>query len=131
MKMYRRLLVLVISLVLIFTLSTVAFASASRIFFTQTTRGYSCTGSGYISGTTATANLRATAIPGQSTIPSSDCYSEVWVLAYNSNDELIGSTSTRGTTTATATYIAAESISSTACAFKFLSTDFGLYILEN
>lgn len=108
-----------------------AFADASEAFFLTDCGGFRCTGSGKITATKATATFTATALSFTPTIPDEMCSSKVWLLVYDYAGELMGATTTNGTTNATATYIPSGTVTHTFSTFEFMGEDLGKYILMN
>ncbi len=129
MKMSRRIVSLAVCVVMLLSLSVVAFAASSRTFFVGTYNGYTCTGKGSIDGTTGTATFTASVNEDLPHVPSEDCSCTVWVLAHDSNGQLLGASTSNGTIYAKATYIASATIYDTYCTFEFMGSDLGGYIL--
>lgn len=130
MKSIRRILSIVACFMLLVSLSLVAFAASSP-FFRKDYAGYRCIGSGSVSDTPAKAVFNAMANPDQMHIPGYDCSSEAWVFAHNRDGEVFGSSHTKGTTSASATYIATQTIVRAGYNFVFNGNDFGFFSIAN
>ena len=129
MKMQKRVLSVLACLILSASLSIEAFASLSP-FFNTTTKGYNCTGTGHLFTSSATATLTATLNPDLPHIPSDECHAEVWLFAFDSDDQKVGGEVSTGTTSATATYQSSEKpLSWMGCEFIFTGTNLGKYTL--
>ena len=129
MKMSRRILTVVVCLALIFSLASPVFAATTRTFFTKTAAGFSCTGSGTVSDWSATAVLNAVSL--SKAVPPEYATCETWVMAYDSEGNYIGASTTSGNLRASATYISATEIDFTYCSFEFTNIDLGGYLLYN
>lgn len=133
MKIRRRALIVVLCVLLVFSFSAVVYASASKMFFTKTAYGYSCTGRGNITGTVGTSTLSSTPKPMEPIIPQEACTVTTWVAAYDNNGRIIGDTHNikYESVNVQATYRATESISKIGCGFTFNDVHFGYYYLYN
>ena len=132
MKIRRRVLIVVLCVLLVFSFSAVAYASASKIFFTKTLSGYSCTGQGKIVDNVATAYFKGTPKLMEQIIPQEACTSQAVVQVYDIYGVYIGSANTlnESSVTATATYTAGRDISYTTSFFVFNGDFFGFYRLD-
>ncbi len=128
MKTRRKLLIAVTCLVLVLAFSISAFA-ASKTFFSRKVNSHSCTGTGSISGSTATATFRATALPGEPIQPDEAYKCQVSILAHDKDGELLTAVFDYGKTNATAKAIASRTIRDTYNGFIFNGTDLGDYLL--
>lgn len=122
----RRILAVLVCVMIVASLSVTAFA-ASTTFFTRTVYGYSCTGRGSFSGTTATSTLSATPVSSQANIPSEDCTAETWVAAWDSTGAYLGSEHVISTTNAKATLVTDRTVAKIGCGFTFTGTHFGYF----
>lgn len=129
MKMSRRILTVVVCLALLFSLSSPAFATTSRTFFTRNAAGYQCTGSGIVSDWSATAVFDAESL--SKAIPPEYATCETWVLVFDSEGNHIGSSTTKGTLHASATYPSDTLIDHAYYSFEFSNLDLGGYLLYN
>ena len=129
MKMSRRILTVVVCLALLFSLSSPALAVTSRTFFTRTAAGYQCTGSGTISDWSATAVFDAESL--SRAVPPEYATCTTWVLAHDSEGNLIGAATTNGTLHSSATYISETQIYDAYYSFDFCNLDLGGYLLYN
>ena len=129
MKMSRRMLSVLICLVLVLSLSSPVFATTSRTFFTRTAAGYHCTGSGSVSNWSATVEFDAESL--SRAVPPENATCKTWVLAYDSEGNYIGASTTNGTLHSSATYISQTQIDYAYCSFEFCNLDLGGYILYN
>ena len=129
MTINRRILIVVVCLALIICMSCPVFASASKTFFTKTAAGFSCTGSGTVSDWSATAVLNAVSL--SKAVPPEYATCETWVMAYDSEGNYIGASTTSGNLRASATYISETEIDFTYCSFEFTNIDLGGYTLNN
>lgn len=121
-----------LAVMIVCTLPVMAFATVSNTLFVLNSSGYRCTGSGTIEYNRATATFNAVALPGSPVVPDENCPSEVWILAYDTDGDHIGSTSRYGTRTARATYVSdVEMIGRTYNTFKFMGVDLGGYTLRD
>ena len=111
-------------------MAVVASAATSKTFFTKKADGYQCVGTGSIDGSKGTATLKATALPLQQIIPGADCTSTVTVFVYDSNGDLLGTTSTNGDVDASATYTADGIVAEIECEYVFNGTHLGKYTLS-
>lgn len=130
MKKSRGFLTILTCVIVVLSLSITAFA-VSKTFFSLNCDGHRCTGSGSISGNKGTASFTATALPNEPILPDESYSCTVYVLAHDSSGALMGASTTNGTTRATATYYANQTIYDTYSTFRFNGTDLGGYILRN
>lgn len=126
----RRILAILVCLVMVASMAVVASAATSKTFFTKKADGYQCVGTGNIDGSKGTATLKATALPLQQIIPGADCTSTVTVFVYDSNGDLLGTTSTNGDVDASATYTANGIVAEIECEYVFNGTHLGKYTLS-
>lgn len=133
MKMFaRKSAAIFLAVLIVCMLPVMAFATASSTFFVVNSSGFRCTGSGTIVDNRGTATFNAVALPGSPVVPDENCPSEVWVLAYDSAGDLIGSTSSIGTRSNGATYMPRnKTIAYTYNTFEFMGVDLGGYILRD
>jgi len=133
MKIRRRALIVVLCVLLVFSFSAVVYASASKIFFTKTLSGYSCTGQGKIVDNVATAYFKGTPKLMEPIIPQEACRTEAIVSAYDYSGRFIGYaiTNNPGSTTAFASYTAMKQIYFIECSFTFNGSHFNGYKLFN
>ncbi len=130
MKLSKRILNVAICLALLVSLSSLAFATTSETLFTRSAAGYWCTGSGIVADWSATAVFDAES--RSRAVPPEYATCETWVLAYDSEGNLIGaSTTANGTLHSTATYISETLIDHAYFSFEFCNLDLGGYILYN
>lgn len=128
MKTRRKLLITVTCLVLVLAFSFSAFA-ASKTFFTRKVNSHNCTGTGSISGSTATATFRAIALPGELIQPDEAYSCKVSITAYNNAGTPLKTVIVYGTTNATATVNASTTIHRTENSFIFTGNNLGNYKL--
>ncbi len=128
MKIRRKFLITVTCLVLVLAFSISAFA-ASKTFFSRKVNSHNCTGTGRISGHTAAATFRAAALPGEPIQPDEAYKCQVSIKAYNKAGKLMTDVSAYGTTNATATADASETIHHTKNSFIFTGNNLGEYTL--
>ena len=133
MKIRRRALIVVLCVLLVFSFSAVVYASASKIFFTKTLSGYSCTGQGKIVDNVATAYFKGTPKLMEPIIPHEACKTRVDVSVFGDNGKFIGHADTNNpsSTTASASYTATKHIYYIECSFTFNGSRFDGYKLFN
>ena len=129
MKMSRRILTVVVCLALLFSLSSPAFATTSRTFFTRNAAGYQCTGSGSVSDWSATVVFDAESL--SRAVPPEYAKCTTMVMARDSEGNYIGASTTDGTLHSSAIYISETQIYLAYCSFIFCNLDLGGYLLYN
>lgn len=129
MKKVRRTILLLTCLVLLASLPIAAFA-ASKTFFTTNVSGHRCVGSGQINGGVATSALKATEIAGEPIQPGETYQAYVWLSAFTSSGDRIGSTTSKGHLKTSARYSYSDgNIAKTETVFTFSDTYIGTYDL--
>ncbi len=129
MKMRRSVLLVAVCLLVVMSISVVAFAATSKVFRRGVSNGYDYVCKGDISSLVATATFTATANENLPHPPERDCASEVWVLTYNQYGKRLGAAVTNGTTYTKATCTVSDAVEYTYNTFEFMGTDLGGYIL--
>ena len=129
MKMRRSVLLVAVCLLVVMSISVVAFAATSQVFRRGVLDGYDYVCKGDISGLVATATFTATANENLPHHPESDCTSSVWMFAYNERGGVLGFASSDGSVYTKATCTASDTIAYTSCEFVFMGTDLGRYFV--
>ena len=123
-SIFRSVSALLAVVMILSVLPVAAFAATN--FFQRSVDGYTCVGSGAASASYATGTLRATANPSEPVTPG---VARVFVYAYDSSNELIGSRSGSGETYASAQCVPSGSYTTAKFVFTFNSTNLGTYYL--
>ena len=132
MKIRRRVLIVVLCVLLVFSFSAVAYASASKIYFNRKYGSHQCMGRGSISEYSASSSFTAVPIPGEPILPDEAYSSTVFLGIFDSTGtKIVVSKWGYGTTSAVVIsgfYEKPKVIGST---FKFNGEDLGNYLLYN
>lgn len=129
MKMRRSVLLVAVCLLVVMSISVVAFAATSKVFRRGVLDGYDYVCKGNISGLVATSTFTSTAVESLPHHPESDCSSKIWMLAFNQKGENLGAANSKAKTYAIATCESTDTISYTYSTFEFMGTDLGGYFL--
>ena len=100
MKIYRRILTVLVCLTLVLGLALTGFAAAGAPFFSMPAGGKMVTGSGTISKTEATATLTSKNIPFEPIQPDFAYSCHVWIDAYNQSGKRYAGADMEGTVSA-------------------------------
>ncbi len=130
MKMRRSVLLVAVCLLVVMSISVVAFAATSKVFRRGVLDGYDYVCKGNISGSVATSTFSATAVEDLPHHPEWDCTSYVWMLARDRYGNVLGTASENGQTYARASYTARTTITYTYSTFEFIEEDLGAYTLS-
>lgn len=129
-KSFKHNAFILVTMVMILSVLAIPALAVSRTFFVKNVDSYKCQGSGSLSGTTASAAFTATALPNKPILPDEQYSSEIVIFAYNSANEMIGSSSRYGTTSAQASYTAPGTISWSGYTFHFSGHHLGRYVIK-
>lgn len=120
---------LMIALFLVISILPItAFATTSRTFFIQNVSGYTCTGRGIIYDYSVSATFRATENVNEPLIPPEACSANIWVTAYDSYGNVLGSENKNGKTTVEAS-VACTNTYKIMCGYLFNGTSLAPYEL--
>ena len=132
MKANKRIVAALVFVILTASLTSMAFANASEIFFSGPYLGYQCTGKGIIAGYVATANFTAEPIPFEPIFSDALYLAAVDLYVYDEDGTWIYTELAKGTTNTTASYDAEPiAISRIKCGFTILDVDLGEFTLYN
>lgn len=129
MKMRRSVLLVAVCLLVVMSISVVAFAANSKVFRRGVSNGYDYVCKGDISGLVATATFTATANENLPHHPESDCSSYIWMFAFDKYGDELGFATSDGSVYTKATCTASKTIAYTSCNFEFMGTELGEYFL--
>lgn len=130
MKMRRSVLLVAVCLLVVMSISVVAFAATSKVFRRGVLDGYDYVCKGNISGSVATSTFSATAVESLPHHPEWDCSSYVWMLVRDKDGNVLATIGEYGGTYARPTYTARETIRYTYSTFEFMEENLGAYILS-